>query len=88
METIYRVIGKNGGKFMTPECFMFLIKSKNTLENLSLSELEREVFEITKKQNSITHWELSSEVTSLVIKELQEKKKDLLEAMHIKVDCL
>lgn len=68
--------------------FMFGMEKEKTVDDLSLTELEREVFEITKKQNSITHWELSSEVTSLVIKELQGKKKDLLEEMHRKVDTL
>ena len=55
---------------------------------MSLSELESAVFEITKKQNYISNCGLSDEVTSLAIKELQEQKKELLEQMHKKVDEL
>lgn len=55
---------------------------------MSLSELESEVFEITKKQNYISNCGLSAEVTTLAIKELQEQKKELLELMHRKVDEL
>ena len=58
------------------------------LSKMNLKELEDAVFEITKKQNQITHWGLSKEVESLVIKELQEQKKGLLELMHKKVDAL
>lgn len=60
---------------------------KETLA-MSLSELEDKVFEITKKQNYISNCGLSVEVTALAIKELQEKKKELLELMHRKVDEL
>ena len=64
------------------------IGGKRNLEDLSLQELESKVFEITKKQNYISNCGLSEEVTSLAIKELQEQKKELLKAMHRKVDTL
>lgn len=61
---------------------------EDKLKRMSLRELEDEVFEITKKQNYISNCGLSSEVSSLAIKELQEQKKELLELMHKKVDEL
>ena len=73
---------------MTPKCFMFGMEVEKRLEDLSLTELENKVFEITKKQNYILNCGLSKEVTSLAINELQEQKKGLLEAMHRKVDTL
>ena len=63
-------------------------KREKKLEDLSLMELRDKVFEITKKQNYISNCNLSEEVTALVIKELQEQKKELLELMHKKVDEL
>ena len=73
--------------------FVFCCENKEEtreekLNKMNLKELEDEVFEITKKQNQITHWNLSKEVESLAIKELQEQKKELLELMHKKVDAL
>lgn len=73
--------------------FVFCCKNKEEtreekLNKMNLKELEDEVFEITKKQNQITYWNLSREVESLAIKELQEQKKELLELMHKKVDAL
>ena len=56
--------------------------------DLTLQELEDKVFEITKKQNQITHWGLSPEVEALAIKELQAQKADLKALMHQKVECL
>lgn len=67
---------------------IFGMGKEKTLEDLSLTELENKVFEITKKQNYILNCCLSEEVTSLAVKELQEQKKELLEAMHRKVDDL
>lgn len=67
---------------------LFGMKVEKSLEDLSLTELENKVFEITKKQNYISNCGLSEEVTSLAVKELQEQKKELLEAMHRKVDTL
>lgn len=58
------------------------------MTELSLSELESKVSEITKKQNFISNCGLSAEVTALAIKELQLQKKELLEAMHRKIDEL
>ena len=73
---------------MRPRCFMFGMEVEKRLEDLSLTELENKVFEITKKQNYISNCGLSAEVTSLAVKELQEQKKELLEAMHRKDDTL
>lgn len=56
--------------------------------DLTLQELEDEVFEITKKQNQITHWGLSPEVEALAIKELEAQKTELKELMHKKVEAL
>lgn len=67
---------------------IFGMGKEKTLEDLSLTELENKVFEITKKQNYILNCGLSEEVTSLAVKELQEQKKEFLEAMHRKVDDL
>lgn len=67
---------------------LFGMEVEKPLEDLSLSELENKVFEITKKQNYISNCGLSEEVTSLAVKELQEQKKELLKAMHRKVDAL
>lgn len=61
---------------------------ERTNEDLTLRELEDKIFEITKKQNQITHWELSQEVEALVIKELQAQKNELKEIMHRKVENL
>lgn len=69
-------------------CIIFGDKECKKIYPLSLSELESEVFEITKKQNFISNCGLSEEVTSLAIKELQEQKKDLLDQMHRKIDEL
>lgn len=63
-------------------------EEKNRLDKMTLRELENEIYEITMKQNQVTHWGLSDEVESLVIKELQEQKKDMIDAMHKKVDSL
>lgn len=69
-------------------CIIFKGKECKKTHQMSLSELESAVFEITKKQNYISNCGLSAEVTSLAIKELQDQKKDLLEQMHRKVDEL
>jgi len=69
-------------------CLIFGEKECKKTHQLSLSELESAVFEITKKQNYISNCGLSAEVTSLAIKELQEQKKELLALMHRKVDEL
>ena len=61
---------------------------RNSKENLTLQELEDKVFEITKKQNQITHWGLSPEVEALTIKELEAQKTELKELMHKKVEAL
>lgn len=66
----------------------FVCEREPRLEDLSLRELEDRVFEITKKQNYISNCELSDEVTSLAIKELEEQKKELRKIMHRKVDEL
>ena len=63
-------------------------ESERKLEDLSLRELEDEVWKITEKQNYISNCNLSEETTSLAIKELQEQKKELLELMHKKVNEL
>ena len=68
--------------------FILFGEVEKTLDELSLSELESKVFEITKEQNHISNLHLSEEVTSLAVKELQEHKKELLKAMHRKVDTL
>lgn len=73
---------------MRPRCFIFGMEVERALEDLSLTELENKVFEITNKQNYISNCGLSAEVTSLAVKEIQEQKKGLLEAMHRKVDTL
>ena len=67
---------------------IFKIEKEKRLEDLSLTDLENKVFEITKKQNYISNCGLSDEITSLAVKELQEQKKELLKAMHRKVDTL
>ena len=69
-------------------CIIFGDKECKKTHQMSLSELESAVFEITKKQNYISNCGLSAEVSSLAIKELQEQKKELLEQMHRKVDEL
>jgi hypothetical protein len=56
--------------------------------DLTLRELEDKVFEITKKQNQITHWGLSPEVEALAIKELEAQKAEFKELMHKKVNNL
>lgn len=56
--------------------------------DLTLQELEDKVFEITKKQNQITHWGLSPEVEALAIKELEAQKAEFKKLMHKKVDNL
>lgn len=61
---------------------------RNSKENLTLQELEGKVFEITKKQNQITHWGLSLEVEALAIKELEAQKAEFKEIMHRKVENL
>lgn len=73
---------------MNFNCILFREREREETHNMSLSELESAVFEITKKQNYISNCGLSDEVTTLVIKELQEQKKELLEIMHRKVDEL
>lgn len=73
---------------MRPKFLCFGMEVEIALEDLSWEELENKVFEITKKQNYISNCCLSEEVTSLAVKELQEQKKELLEAMHRKVDTL
>ena len=73
---------------MRPKFLCFGMEVEIALEDLSWEELENKVFEITKKQNYISNCGLSEEVTSLAVKELQEQKKELLEAMHRKVDTL
>ena len=73
---------------MNFKSYCILCMEKKALDDLSLTELENKVFEITKKQNYISNCGLSEEVTSLAVKELQEQKKELLEAMHRKVDTL
>lgn len=67
---------------------MFGQESNEKTRSMSLCELESEVLEITKKQNYISNCGLSTEVTLLAIKELQEQKKELLILMHKKVDKL
>lgn len=69
-------------------CIIFGDKECKKTLVMSLSELESAVFEITKKQNYISNCGLSTEVTALAIKELDEQKKELLELMHRKVDEL
>lgn len=69
-------------------CILFGDKECKKNYQMSLSELESAVFEITKKQNYRSNCGLSAEVTSLAIKELQDQKKKLLELMHKKVDEL
>ena len=56
--------------------------------DLTLQELEDKVFEVTKKQNQITHWGLSPEVEALAIKELEAQKAEFKVLMHKKVDAL
>lgn len=63
-------------------------RKERTDEDLTLQELEDKIFEITKKQNQITHWGLSPEVEALAIKELQVQKNELKEIMHRKVENL
>ena len=63
-------------------------RRERTDEDLTLQELEDKIFEITKKQNQITHWRLSQEVEALAIKELQAQKNELKEIMHRKVENL
>ena len=63
-------------------------EKEKSIDDYSLTELENKVFEITKNQNYISNLHLSEEATSLAVKELQERKKDLLEVMHRKVDTL
>lgn len=63
-------------------------RRERTDEDLTLQELEDKIFEITKKQNQITHWGLSPEVEALAIKELQAQKNELKEIMHRKVENL
>lgn len=63
-------------------------RRERTIEHLTLQELEDKVFEITEKQNQITHWGLSPEVEALAIKELEVQKTEFKELMHKKVEAL
>jgi len=54
----------------------------------TLEELKARVVKITQSIEIIDEFELSPEIKSLAIKELQEKKAELVELMHKKVDEL
>lgn len=68
--------------------FLLFGSLERKLEDLSLGELENEVYKTKKEQNHISNLGLSAEVTSLAIKELQEQKNELLELMHKRVNEL
>ena len=69
-------------------CLFGIEEEENSLDNMSLKQLEDEIFEITKKQNQMSYWGLSKEVYSLAYKELQEQKSEIIGIMHRKVDSL
>jgi hypothetical protein len=54
----------------------------------TLDELREKVMKITESIKCINDSELSVEVTALAIKELQEKKTELIKLMHKMVDEL
>lgn len=58
------------------------------VKDYSLEELSEKISDLTHKQNMITHWNLSKEVETLVIIELQEQKNLIKEQMHNKVNSL
>ena len=59
------------------------------LTDLSLSELEEKVFEITRKQNFISNCEeLSNSVSNAAIAELEAQKEIYKMAMRNKIDTL
>ena len=58
------------------------------LEDMSLRELENEIWEITKKQNQITKCNLSKPIETAALIELEEQKKKFKDIMHKKVDEL
>ena len=62
--------------------------TKKELEDMSLRELEEEIWEIIKKQNQITNCNLSSPVETAALMELEEQKKQFKEMMHKKVEEL
>ena len=69
---------------MHPLYFEYVTRKKEP----TLRDLENEVLAIAKKIQYIRNCELSDEVTSLAIKELQEQKKELIKLMHTTVDKL
>lgn len=54
----------------------------------TLEELKARVVKITQSIEMIDEFELSPEIKSLAIKELQEKKAELVALMHKKIDEL
>ena len=75
-------------KYMILECLLSCDKENDTTCNMSLIELENEVYKITKKQNYISNCGLSMEIVTIAVKELQEHKNKLLKLMHKKIDEL
>lgn len=77
---------------MNPKGFKcaFFEESETTkkLEDMSLRELENEIWEITKKQNQITKCNLSKAIETAALMELEEQKKQFKEMMHKKIDEL
>lgn len=61
---------------------------KKKLENMSLHELENEIYDILKKQNQIMNCNLSAPIEKVALMELEEQKKQFKEMMHKKVDEL
>ncbi len=62
--------------------------TEKKIEDMSLRELENEIWEITKKQNQITKCNLSKPIETAALMELEEQKKKFKEIMHNKVEEL
>ena len=72
------------------ECIFYKERevTEKKIEDMSLRELENEIWEITKKQNQITEFNLSKPVETAALIELDEQKKQFKEMMHKKVEEL
>lgn len=65
-----------------------MFKKEKTIYEMHMDELRDKIFEITKKQNQLSHFGLSEELYSLGRLELQEQKKEMINQMHKLVDEL
>jgi hypothetical protein len=66
----------------------FGLEMEKAKKDKTLEDLQREIFDITGKQNLVQNWGLSKEVEFKVISELQEQKTEIIKLMHEKVDQL